>query len=276
MFSIKLLLQIIQIIVNATSNPFRQIISYMDSFGILDELPSDVTNGIFDVMYGTNVAMIIANIIGLIIPVLICVGLWMHFAASRDERNEGMKLGGITIIKVCTIINFVFACIGMLLLFVLCVILIVAAVSSGYSAAIIAVVVYIVIVGGVITLVMLYYLKLLKSINAVKNCVATGTPNFKMSVFVPVMHFIFAFFGLIGLISSVVAIFYGGNAIWILISVLSGLLDAVILVLISVAMLAYNSKLQSLAYSQRPPVQYQQPPVYNPYNQNQNQNPGGF
>jgi len=277
MYSASLLFQVIQIIINASSNPFAQIMSALDSYELYDLIPRDFLYGMEDALYNANIMTVIINIAGLIIPVLIGVGLWMHFFASRDESSDGMKTGGLTIIKICTVINFVFACIFIFFVVIVCILAVIALAGINGDAAQIAAVIILVSViisaGGASVFVIFYYVKILKSIKAAKMCAVTGTPKYKMSVFVPVMNFISVFFGVIGLFSSIATMYYLG-AVAVMSFIITVVLNSAVLITISVAMLSYNSKIQALAYSQNPQPQYPYPPppVYNQYNQYQNQN----
>ena len=240
---------------------------------------------------------IAAGLIGWILPALIGLGLWMHFMAANDKRNEGMKTSGLTLIMVCTIITLVLVSIAILLLLLSLLIMLIAVLSAGIPAVVagVAVMCGIYVIG--VILVIIYYVKVLKSIRAVSRCAKTGNPH-KVSAYVAVVNFILAFFGILGIIVQIVAYswinswiieFLGdfldqiyrqvgsevGDAIAQMMSVVVGsifgvdiwvialsALNAAVLIFISAAMLSYNSKIKKLNYFQIP----QAPP--SPYTQN--------
>ena len=260
--------------------------------------------------FGINVVGIFLGIIGWIIPALIGLGLWLHFTAANNSTNNytndnGLKTTGLTIIKVCVIINLVFLCITLLLCFIVWIILMIALLSAGsfagafgyfdgMGAAVGIIIASFVILVIAAVLSILYYAKVIGTISRLTECALTGQTR-KLPVYVPVIHFISAFFSLLSIaamavISSVIGdilnavlyelpseINFAGDMIYNSVSGIFGisplylginLLDAVLLVLISVAILTYNSKLKQLEYSNPAPsnnpyYQQPQPPAYN-------------
>ena len=286
MYSLTLLFQLIQVFF--TANTFSQITEILYNAGLYSEIPSEIWDVLNSVMNGAKTVTIIISLLGLVIPVLIGVGMWMHFAASKKRGSGGMKTSGLTLIKVCTIINFVFVCISLFLVFILLIIILIGAmaassVAGSYSSNFygsygsdvasavqgilgILLVVYFIIFAVMAVLAILYYVKLIKSINAVSITARTGVPR-KVSLFVPVMHFIVVFFGLIGIVFLIfgfsrVSLLSSSYTISTILGIVSSVLNLAVLIPISIAMIKYNSKIQQLTYQAQP----QPIPAYNPNN----------
>ena len=304
MYSITLVIRLVQVFL-FTSNPFGQIMSVLSSTGLYDVIPGDIIDSMYDVIFTVNNVVIIINLIALIIPILIGVGMWMHYIASRNGSDDGLKLGGIKLIRVCTIINFIFMIIALAIALIAVIVGLVLVLSLGDTASytfggyfsdfddiisgasmifVIIISIYLVVLAGVIIFAIFYYTKLLKSIKAVILCAKTGEPKYKMSVFVVVLLFIQAcslvvtlLFGTLGTIISIG--FYSGTVlIGLILSLLLSILNIVILISTAIAMIGYNSKISALNYQQNPPQfpVYQpqpQPQPLNPYN---NQNPNRY
>ena len=258
-----------------------------------------------------GVASIVSGAITWVLSALTMLGLWMHFAAAKNKKIPGMKTSGLTLLKVCTIITFVYLCIGMVLIglalllifiavyfgsfFVGVLLLIFIALYFGsFFGALIGIIawlfgnnigissigpVIVCIIGGIYVIaaifVIIYYVKIFKSIKAATLCAKTGSANYKMSSFVPVVNFIIVLFYLVSLIfawtSTSIAsellynmsgyandFVYQSMGIPFILTIAQTVLNAIVLVTISVAMFAYNAKLTALnrvsphqAYGQR-------------------------
>jgi len=223
------------------------------------------------------------------LPALIGLGLWMHYAAASDKSTGGMKTSGLSIIKVCAVITLVLLCLALLLVFFGFAILLVASLSTGVDSAVASMAAMFGVYLLFAVLYVVYYVKVLSSVGAVSTCAATGQPR-KVSAYVAVFNLVGALGHILWVIvSSWVATFvyswleqalrqlvgnmYGfdintmmagvGGAY--VLSIVGSVLNALVLVLISVAMFSYNSKIGALSYPRTYP---QYPP--------QNQYPSGF
>ena len=293
LYSLLLIFSLVQIFI--PTNIMQQVTSIFNEAGLYDEIPSEARNMMNTITGGISAGTIIVNLIALITPILIGIGMWIHFAASRDKSHDGMRTGGLTMIKVSVIIELVFK---ILLIFLILVVLIMMLIimsaagsaannlsnsfsesfggysysspSSSSSAGIILIIVgiiYFVIFAASALMVILYSVKVLASIKAVEKCIMTGEPRYKVSAYVIVMNFIIAIFELIAtffLLIGAAFIPYGIGASLLGPGIFTYFLNAVILILISVAMIIYNSKIQQLYYSLNQ-NQYRQ--QQNPYNQ---------
>ena len=199
--------------------------------------------------------------VALVLPLLICIGLWMHYAASRNTLDAGLRTGGLSMIKVSTVVTFVFACIALFLGFLVLVAAVVTVADPTYyegsdvafaEGAVIGVMLLLAVVA---VLAIIYFVKLISLINRVVTSSYTGQPRL-LPVYVPVMNFVVAFFSLFGLILSL----HVSGAPGILASVL-GMAASVIF---SVCVIRYNSATRDMMYRSAPrPTP--PPPMYGGY-----------
>lgn len=130
-----------------------------------------------------------------VIPVfLIVAGMWLSFAAVKSE-NGNLHVTGLTMIRVIVIIQLVFVCLGLVLLELLCIVATIgmnAAMSyyrSGSSVGALMIIFMIgIAAGGAVQI--LYYLKLEKMINRMKEVILSGRPNDQISLYVEILCYI--------------------------------------------------------------------------------------
>lgn len=211
--------------------------------------------------------------LGMIPTVLLAVGIWMTYASAANRQDNGMKTAGLTIIKVITIISFVFICIALGLAEIAVLIAVISQANSYFSSsevigALIGAMIGIA-VGAV--LVILYYVKLIQTINTMKMTITTGTPSDRISAYVAVIAMISGVFSVIStLISSMSSIIYGVSFSFLL-PVLSALCSATACITFGVLLFSYRNAMRALGV----PQAYAQPfaaPAYAPY-QNAPQQP---
>lgn len=131
------------------------------------------------------------------IPVLcITAGMWMTYVSARNKNQAGMNVTGLTMIRVVVLIQLVIVCLQTVLVVGLCLIAMVGANSiSGYYrdirttlSALLAVVMVFMI--GYAVVVVLYYLKLGKMINKMKEMLLTGRADNYVSKYVEIFCYI--------------------------------------------------------------------------------------
>lgn len=186
---------------------------------------------------------IIGNIVGTFLSILLSVAtvtaLWSIFASAANKTKERMSTGGLTYFKVIYIIGLVFACIALLAFVVLLVVVATkdsnsflrilykeidsALGNAGYDLPTYGNLrTFLCILVGIALLIMvftvIYFVKIIKSINTAKRVIQTGVPDDRVSVFVGVITIIIAVFGVINGIrvfmallnmNKTLAIFYG-------------------------------------------------------------------
>ncbi len=194
-------------------------------------------------------------VIGMITTILIAVGLWIAYA-SAVNRDAPMKTGGLTLIKVILSINLVFICIVLAIIEFSALIAIAGVSNSNYydDSYVVATLVGIMIGFAIVfTLIILFYAKAIKTINAMKFTIRTGNQLGRPSVYVAVMSFIFGISSLISIYSS-----YG------IFPALVNLCSATAYIAFGVFIFYYRSKMpipvQGVYYQGVPVAGYQMPP----------------
>lgn len=224
-------------------------------------IPNVLFNVSEDVLVASNISAIIVVVIGSSPAILMAVGMWITYASARGN-DERMSTSGLTIIKVISIIFLVLMCVAagmMLLLFALMIVVISvtglseftdpeiwAEFGSAAEAAVLAesvfvilLVVLIVLTAAIFTFAIIYYAKIIKTINVIKSTIETGTVTGKISTFVAVMAIIIgAFMAFPALYLLVMGQF---------IMVLSYLLSALSSIFFGVLLFSYKNKMASVS-----------------------------
>jgi len=186
--------QILATIVNSTSIGAKV---EMFLYSMLDEIGYAAPYEFYEIVDAISrigdIPYVVGTIIGLIPTILICVGLWKTYSSAASRASDTMKTSGLTMIKVVTIIQLVWVCIGLAVVELLLMLIVVAVAAANIyeSGIIIAVLVFMVIIfAAAFVLDIIYLAKIIKSINTAKNSISTGIPSDKVSSFVAVWTFI--------------------------------------------------------------------------------------
>ncbi len=146
----------------------------------------------------------VSVIVGQLPSILMCVGVLMLLASGLSS-SERINPSGLTIIKVLNVITLVLTCIGFGLgLLALIASIVITAVENVEAAPIILGIVTIPVAIAAV-FVILYYAKLVKTINTMRKVVETESPSDKVSAFVAVLCIIGGVGSGISFISSLVS-----------------------------------------------------------------------
>ena len=160
---------------------------------------------------------VVSAVISSIPTFLIILGLWLTVGAGGNKNNDRMSTAGLTIIKVIKIISLIGVCICFGIGIIAGIIgLIALGVNGGrYSGpGLVAAVICFLIFIAVFVFVLIFYIKVLKTIGSAKKVASTGMPNNKASGFVAVILFII---GISGVLSALMLFFFTaflGNALY--------------------------------------------------------------
>ncbi len=213
--------------------------------------------GDYSVYYANSAASagsIVGALIGAILTILIAVGLWMIYGASKS-RKPRVSTGGFTMVNVIEIIFLVLISIA---LAIVCIIMVVGALAvhetMSYASSLsyygfggaesvvgVASTAFIVIFAFVIlfcVLAIIYYAKLIGSIRVIKKAANGIVAGRKISLFVIVINFILIGFSVIGLIGNLIFFSF--------LSFLSSLLAITFNVLITIALIQMRGKLNRI------------------------------
>ena len=156
----------------------------------------------------STVSSVISAVISSIPTFLVILGLWLTVGAGGNKNNDRFSTAGLTIIKVIQIITLIGVCICFGIAVVACIIALIAIGVNGGSNAGLSLVAgifgFLFLIAAFVFM-LIFYIKVLKTIGAAKKVAATGMPNRGASGFVAVMLFIV---GVSGVISALMLFFF--------------------------------------------------------------------
>ena len=178
-----------------------QIMSMSGGYSSLDYSAVRAVSGMF------NGITVFSMLMSMLPAMVIVAGIWLIFAAAKRNMLPGTASVGLTMARVIAIIQLVLACIGAVLLEILCIVLLSAVSSvSGYygsTGSANAVLVFIMILfAGVSAVQIIYYLKLNKMIVNIKDTLLTGQPDDNISLYVEILCYINGGIAVIGALMS--------------------------------------------------------------------------
>ena len=178
-----------------------QIMSMSGGYSSLDYSAVRAVSGMF------NGITVFSMLMSMLPAMVIVAGIWLIFAAAKRNMLPGTASVGLTMARVIAIIQLVLACIGAVLLEILCIVLLSAVNSvSGYygsTGSANAVLVFIMILfAGVSAVQIIYYLKLNKMIVNIKDTLLTGQPDDNISLYVEILCYINGGIAVIGALMS--------------------------------------------------------------------------
>lgn len=160
--------------------------------------------------YASQGAITFLAVIGSLPNILIVAGLWIAYASVANKQYAGMKTSGLTLIKVILIINLVCICIFFAAVEVVLLAAIVNLANSYYGSSVVGPLVGVMIgIAIALVLLILYYVKAVKTINTIKFTAQSGNPSDAVSIYVAVMAFIAGGFALLSIVAdhSILSIF---------------------------------------------------------------------
>lgn len=161
---------------------------------------------------GATIGSVIGAFIGLIPQTILLIGLWKVTLSARDPLRPAIDGGGLSLIKgvmtfflVMMVIAAALIALAVILLVVLASTGVLADSSDDLAAGSIAVAILLAIllpiVVGAFVLLIVFYVKCIRSVNVARNTLYTGIPSSKVSLFVAVWCFISAALSLPSLLS---------------------------------------------------------------------------
>lgn len=157
---------------------------------------------------GTSSALL--NIFSNLPNILIALGMWLVLISAFNNANVKLSTGGITLIKVVTVIQFICGLIIPILLPVGLVITMGDILEGGTLLALVGIFV------AAIILIAVYYKKLLQTINDIRYTMETGTPVVEISGFIifccmagGIISALVSILNIVGMLSAVATILFG-------------------------------------------------------------------
>lgn len=237
-------------------------------FGYLYRLVSmlDMEDFIGDIYFAANGVSVFSAVIGMIPTILLGVGMWMTYASAANRRESGMKTAGLTIIKVISIINLVFMCIVLAIAEIILLIAVVNVSNSFFGTSEVVGLLIGAMIGVLIgmTLMILYYVKLVKTINTMKMTITTGTPSDNVSAYVAVIAIIGGVLSAFSALPIGGILGYGVNVL----AMLSGICSAIASITFGAFIFSYKKAIRAFMMPQSYAQPYAVPtaePAYNTY-----------
>lgn len=147
----------------------------------------------------------LSSVFASIPALLIILGLWITVGSAANKNTDRMSTGGLTLIKVIEILQFIGICICFAALIIVSIIgMVVASLNSGATegAPIILLVLLLFALVAVFVVTIIYYAKIFKTIGAAKSVVATGRPSTNASGFLAVVLILSAISGLCSAVTT--------------------------------------------------------------------------
>lgn len=170
-------------------NMFNNIMAQSGAYSSMDYQSLQMLSGIF------GSTSVISTLFGLIPAMVLVAGIWLVFAAAKQNKLPGIAATGMTMIRVIVIIELVFACIGVFAVAVIGFLVVLGMGSlAGYygdGAPFVVIVALVVIVMlAVCAIEIVYYVKLGGMVKRMKETLATGRPDAKVSLFVEILCYL--------------------------------------------------------------------------------------
>ncbi len=224
---------------------FGNLYAVLIRFG-LAEFAFELAESMQDIMNIVNSTSVLLTVIGQLPSILIVLGSWLAYASAAN-KNGPMKTGGLTLVKVVVIINFVFTFVSLAFIMLAVGVLGAAAADNGYEFLTPRFMAAEIVLFFILAFVVLYYVFLIKTVNAIKNTAQTCTPHYKASVFVAVCLFIMLISDFSSIISAAQALISGYVApLSAMISALAGICAAVSHLAYGMFIFTYRSRMKKL------------------------------
>lgn len=133
------------------------------------------------------------TIVASLLPVVTAVGLWLTYMSAAKSRGEDMKLTGINTVRVSVMTSYGAICIRITVLEIMAFLSLKNLSAGSYVGdALLSVYLFALMIGltAALPFIIVYYIKLIKTINTIGQTIATGIPSDKISTFVAVLMII--------------------------------------------------------------------------------------
>lgn len=177
----------------ACGSPLMLIIAICYTLSLLTSFLSAFGGSAFGFFLpaGVNGATLIFNLIRLVLSILMCVSLYVIYAAAASKKNT-MSTAGLSMLKVVYILRLIFLCIVMAIVVFAVGIAMLDALDSYYADDEERILMILAFFGtsGITALIICYHAAILKSISKVQTALRTGYADHRVSGFVAVICFL--------------------------------------------------------------------------------------
>ena len=244
------------VIIYALSALFSFFSSVSDSSGIMgyiyriaSMLDSEyIMYAYMDEIYSiASVGSIISSLFGMIPAILVWIGLLLVYRACKNPRGNTISLVGFNVLKVLKILGLVFICIGFFITELILLIALIASAStfsgsdtSGILFAAMAIILALAVIS------IIFYIKVLTSLDSAMYTILTGTPDCRASRFVGIICFIGAALSVLGILGQIISLTAGVSVTNLFFGILLAILRASEAAIFGILIFRYRSKMKSL------------------------------
>lgn len=170
-------------------NMFNNIMARSGAYSSMDYQSLQMLSGIF------GSTSVISTLFSLIPAMVLVAGIWMVFAAAKQNKLPGIAATGMTMIRVIVIIELVFACIAVFAVAVIGFLIVLGMGSlAGYygdgAPVVVIMVMVLIVILAVCAINIIYYVKLGGTVKRMKETMITGRPDTKVSLFVEILCYL--------------------------------------------------------------------------------------
>lgn len=167
----------------------NRIMAESGTYSSMDYETMQILSGVF------GSTSVISTLFSLLPAMVAVAGIWMIFAAARQNKLPGIAATGLTMVRVIVIIQLVFSCITVFAVAIIGLLAIIGTGSlagyygDGASVVVILVLVMLVLL-AICAIDVIYNVKLSGMVKQMKETLVTGRPNARVSLFVEIICYI--------------------------------------------------------------------------------------
>ena len=170
-------------------NMFNNIMAQSGAYSSMDYQSLQMLSGIF------GSTSVISTLFGLIPAMVLVAGIWLVFAAAKQNKLPGIAATGMTMIRVIVIIELVLSCIAVFAVAAIGFLVVLGMGSlAGYygegTPVVVIMVLILIVILAVCAINIIYYVKLGGTVKRMKETMITGRPDTKVSLFVEILCYL--------------------------------------------------------------------------------------
>ena len=170
-------------------NMFNNIMAQSGAYSSMDYQSLQMLSGIF------GSTSVISTLFGLIPAMVLVAGIWLVFAAAKQNKLPGIAATGMTMIRVIVIIELVLSCIAVFAVAAIGFLVVLGMGSlAGYygegTPVVVIMVLILIVILAVCAINIIYYVKLGGTVKRMKETMITGRPDTKVYLFVEILCYL--------------------------------------------------------------------------------------
>ena len=170
-------------------NMFNNIMAQSGAYSSMDYQSLQMLSGIF------GSTSVISTLFGLIPAMVLVAGIWLVFAAAKQNKLPGIAATGMTMIRVIVIIELVLSCIAVFAVAAIGFLVVLGMGSlAGYygdgAPFVVIMALVMIVLLAICAIEIVYYVKLGGTVKRMKETMITGRPDTKVSLFVEILCYL--------------------------------------------------------------------------------------